>query len=227
LGVTMVFRIFSRAVCPAPLPRPGCFPPGRSVGPGTTAVFTPPVRVRRPAQPTTGRCGTSCPTSFVAGGRAGRFRDPHQSWECGADLWAAGRFAVLHPDGARRRRPTCPPACKTGSEARRPRATHDIRAASSRAATARPDVPAEVEAYIRRYGLFSGTPSPRETRVRLTDLRLKLVYDERKRKARGFAARFGPVRVGRPDARPGDRGRRHHAASDPRPTGACGSRSSA
>lgn len=125
---------------------------------------------------------------FVAEGRNGRSWI-QTKWECGADLWRNGRFVVLHPDecapDARDRPPVCELVTADGHVP-----TANIRTRVFQGGTARPDVPEPVDSYIRRYGLFSGKPSPRETRVRLFDLRLQLVYDERNTKARAFAERF-------------------------------------
>ena len=125
---------------------------------------------------------------FVSGGRDGRSWI-QTKWECGADAWRGERFVVLHPEGRPPDAADLPPACKL-VEAAGHVPTADIRMRVFQGGTANPDVPPAVEAYIRRYGLFSGTPSPRETRVRLADVRLKIVYDERNAKARGFAEQF-------------------------------------
>jgi NAD kinase/nicotinic acid mononucleotide adenylyltransferase len=125
---------------------------------------------------------------FVAGGRNGRSQI-HTKWECGADMWAGGRFVVLHPSECAPDASDLPPIRQL-IEADGHIPTSDIRTRVFQGGTARPDVPAAVEAYIRRYGLFSGRPTPRETRVRLAELRLKLVFDERNAKGRGLAELF-------------------------------------
>ena len=125
---------------------------------------------------------------FVTGGRTGQSWI-HTKWECGIDIWAAGRFIVLHPDNRAPEKADLPPACRL-VEATGHVPTADIRTRIFQGGTAHPDVPPAVEDYIRRYALFSGMPSPRETRVRLTDLRLKFVFDERNEKARAFAERY-------------------------------------
>jgi NAD kinase/nicotinic acid mononucleotide adenylyltransferase len=126
---------------------------------------------------------------FIAGGRHGRSAI-HTKWECGADVWSSGRFVVLHPSECAPD-PSDLPVKHVLIEADGHVPTADIRTRVFQGGAARPDVPAPVEAYIRRYGLFSGRPTPRETRVRLSELRLKLVYDERNAKARGYAEQFG------------------------------------
>jgi NAD kinase/NaMN:DMB phosphoribosyltransferase len=125
---------------------------------------------------------------FVAGGRNGKSWI-QTKWECGADAWRAGRFVILHPDECAPDVRDLPPAHQlVVADGHIP--TADLRMRVFQGGTARPDVPEAVDAYIRRYGLFSGRPTPRETRVKLSDVRLMLVYDERNEKARGFAERF-------------------------------------
>jgi NAD kinase/NaMN:DMB phosphoribosyltransferase len=133
---------------------------------------------------------------FVAGGRTGRSAI-HTRWECGADVWAGGRFVVLHPSGCAPAEGDLPPARHlVPADGHVP--TADIRLRVFQGGAAGPDVTADVGAYIRRYGLFSGRPTPRETRVRLSDLRLKIVYDERNAKARGYADQFRRYESGEP-----------------------------
>jgi NAD kinase/NaMN:DMB phosphoribosyltransferase len=125
---------------------------------------------------------------FVAGGHRGESAI-HAKWEMGGDMWAASRFVVLHPRGCEPDPRDRPPASQlVTADGHVP--TYDIRLRVFQGGTARPDVPEAVEAYVRRYGLFSGKPTPRETRVRLSGVRLKVVYDERNEKARGFAEQF-------------------------------------
>ena len=50
-----------------------------------------------------------------------------------------------------------------------------------------------MDEYIRRYRLFTDTPSPRETRIRLDAARLLIVHDEHNPTARKLAARFRPL----------------------------------
>jgi NAD kinase/NaMN:DMB phosphoribosyltransferase len=133
---------------------------------------------------------------FVAGGHRGESAI-HAKWEMGADMWATSRFAVLHPRGCEpdpRDRP--PASVLVTADGHVP--TYDIRLRVFQGGAARPDVPEAVEAYVRRYGLFSGKPTPRETRVRLCGVRLKVVYDERNEKARGFAEQFRRYESDRP-----------------------------
>ncbi len=125
---------------------------------------------------------------FVTNGRNGQSWI-QTKWECGEDAWRSGRFVVLHPDECAPDSRDLPPIHHlVTADGHVP--TADIRTRVFQGGNARPDVPEAVDAYIRRYGLFSGQPTPRETRVRLTDVRLKLVFDERNAKARGVAERF-------------------------------------
>lgn len=125
---------------------------------------------------------------FIAGGRTGQSAI-QTKWEMGDDMWAGGRFIVLHPNGCVPNPLDHPPVCQLiTADSHVP--TYDIRLRVFQGGTAHPDVPEAVEAYIRRYGLFSGKPTPRETRVRLADIRLKLVFDERNEKAHKFAKQF-------------------------------------
>jgi len=125
---------------------------------------------------------------FIAGGRNSQSAI-QTKWELGDDMWMGGRFVVLHPTGCTPNPLDQPPVCQLiAADGHVP--TYDIRLRVFQGGAAHPDVPEAVEAYIRRYGLFSGKPSPRETRVRLADTRLKLVFDERNEKARKFAEQF-------------------------------------
>jgi NAD kinase len=125
---------------------------------------------------------------FIAGGR-NRQSAIHTKWELGEDMWNLRRFVVLHPKGSTPDPLDHPPMSQLlTADGHVP--TYDIRLRVFQGGAAHPDVPPAVESYIRRYGLFSGKPTPRETRIRLSDVRLKLVYDERNDKARGFAEQF-------------------------------------
>lgn len=125
---------------------------------------------------------------FVTGGRSGQSW-VQTKWECGADAWKTGRFVVLHPDEAAPDPRDLPPIHQLiTADGHVP--TANIRTRIFQGGHARPDVPEAVDAYIRRYGLFSGQPTPRETRVKLSDVKLKLVYDERNEKARRHADTF-------------------------------------
>ncbi|MBM3982062.1 MAG: hypothetical protein FJ304_17725, partial [Planctomycetes bacterium] len=125
---------------------------------------------------------------FLTDGRHGKSW-VHTKWECGGDVWRGGRFAVLHPSECAPDPRDRPPVCEL-FEADGHVPTADIRTRVFQGGPARPDVHPAVESYLRRYGLFSGRPSPREARVTLSDVRLKIVYDERNDKARAFAEKF-------------------------------------
>lgn len=133
---------------------------------------------------------------FVANGRNGQSWI-HTKWHCGEDVWRTGRFLVLHPDECAPDPRDLPPFHQLiTADGHLPTAA--IRTRVFQGGTARPDVPEPVDAYIRRYGLFSGKPSPRETRVRLSNVRLKFVYDERNAKARKYADLFRRYESGDP-----------------------------
>jgi NAD kinase/nicotinic acid mononucleotide adenylyltransferase len=125
---------------------------------------------------------------FIAGGCNGQSWI-QTKWECGDDAWRSGRFVILHRHDCVPDPRDLPPVHQLfTADGHVP--TADIRTRVFQGGSVRSDVPEAVDSYIRRYGLFSGKPSPRETRVRLCNLRLKLVFDERNEKARAFAARF-------------------------------------
>ena len=135
-------------------------------------------------------------SDFVANGRNGESAI-HAKWECGPDVWNGGRFVVLHPSDAPPESDDLPAACKlVPADGHVP--TADIRLRVFQGGESRPDVPPEVEEYIRRYRLFTGAPSPRETRVRLGDVRLKIVCDEMNLKARDLAGRFRKLETSDP-----------------------------
>jgi NAD+ kinase len=133
---------------------------------------------------------------FVAGGRAGASAI-HARWDNGAELWKTGRFVVLHPTKAPPDAADLPPVSKlVAIDDHMP--TANIRLRVFEGGEARPHVPEGVDAYIRRYRLFTGIPSPRETRIRLDDPRLMIVADEHNPKARELAARFRPLESAEP-----------------------------
>lgn len=135
---------------------------------------------------------------FLAGGRNGAsLIQTH--WPHGAELWKQGRFVVLHPTAAPPDPADLPPV-HTLLAADDHVPTADIRLRVFQGGTASPHVPAAVGAYIRRYRLFSGVPSPRETRIRLDAPRLMIVFDEQNPKARALAERFRKLESPAPDA---------------------------
>ncbi|MBY0459449.1 MAG: NAD(+)/NADH kinase, partial [Gemmataceae bacterium] len=128
------------------------------------------------------------PAEFVTGGRCSDSAI-HLKWELGADAWASRRFVVLHPTGAAPDPADLPPCCQLlGADGHVP--TADIRLRVFQRGQARPDVPEGVEEYIKRYRLFTGLSIPRETRVRLGDVRLKIIAAERNDKAQRLAEPF-------------------------------------
>lgn len=128
------------------------------------------------------------PAEFVTGGRAGESAI-HTKWELGGDAWTGCRFAVLHPSSAPPDPADLPPTCQLIASDGRV-STDDIRLRVFQGGKSKPDVSDAVEEYIRRYKLFTGMSAPRETRVRLTDLRLKIVPADKSEKALRFAEPF-------------------------------------
>ncbi len=128
------------------------------------------------------------PAEFLAGGRSGESAI-HTKWELGGEAWKTGRFVVLHPTDAPPDPADRPPVCQLVEiDGHVP--TVDIRLRVFQGGEAQPDVPKSVERYIRRYRLFTGMSAPRETRVRLTDARLKIVLADKSVKALRFAEPF-------------------------------------
>lgn len=125
---------------------------------------------------------------FLPGGQRGA-STIHSHWENGPQLWTKGRFIVLHPTRTPPGVEDLPPRSELlAVDDHMP--TADIRHRVFDGGSARPHVAASVDEYIRRYRLFTGIPSPRETRIRLDDPRLMIVADEHNPKARQLAARF-------------------------------------
>lgn len=135
-------------------------------------------------------------TDFLAGGRDGRSLIQSR-WPHGVKLWAHGRFAVLHPPATPPDPADLPPISQLIPVDANHVPTADIRLRVFQGGDPAPDVPEAVAAYIRRYRLFSGVPSPRETRFTLADPRLMIVADESNHRGRELAGRFR--RLERPD----------------------------
>lgn len=135
---------------------------------------------------------------FLTGGRTGRSAIQSR-WENGAALWRTGRFLVLHPTATPPDPADLPPIHQlVAVDDHVP--TADIRLRIFQGGSAAPDVPPAVDAYIRRYRLFTGIPSPRETRLRLDDPRLMIVFDELNPKAVRLAERFRHLESPDPNA---------------------------
>ena len=131
-------------------------------------------------------------------GRAGKSL-VQSRWDGGEELWRSGRFAVLHPAAAPPDPRDLPPVAHLLSvEGHVP--TADIRVRVFEGGEAAPDVPAAVAEYIKRYRLFSGMPSPRETSLTLHDPRLMIVADEANPKVRDLAKRFRRLEHPEPNA---------------------------
>lgn len=135
---------------------------------------------------------------FVVGGSEGTSAIQSR-WEDGEQLWKRGRFIVLHPAAAPPNPADLPPVhMLVAVDDHVP--TAEIRLRVFQGGTAVPDVPPAVDAYIQRYHLFSDIPSPRETRITLTDPRLMVVFDEMNPKAQRLAERFKPLESSEPNA---------------------------
>ncbi len=135
---------------------------------------------------------------FLAGGREGQSAI-HTKWAKGKELWKNGRFVVLHPTATPPDAADLPPTCKL-VPADGHVTTADIRLRVFEGREAAPDVPESVNEYIRRYRLFTDTPSPRETRITLSDPRLMIVADETNPKVRELLSRFRPLESSDPTA---------------------------
>ena len=121
------------------------------------------------------------PAEFLIGGRNGDSAI-HTKWELGTDAWNNRKFVVLHASDAPPDPSDRPPVCQlVAVDGRVP--TEDIRLRVFQGGKSKPDVTDDVEEYIRRYKLFSGMSAPRETRVRLNDIRLKIVHADKSEKA--------------------------------------------
>ena len=135
---------------------------------------------------------------FLAGGRSGQSAIQSR-WENGAALWQTGRFIVLHPTAAPPDPADLPPIHQlVAVDDHVP--TADIRLRIFQGGSAAPDVPPAVEDYIKRYRLFTGIPSPRETQIQLAEPRLLIVFDEMNPKAVKLAERFRPFESSHPNA---------------------------
>jgi NAD+ kinase len=136
-------------------------------------------------------------SEFVAGGRAGT-SVIQTRWENGRTLWQSGRFLVLHSTASPPEQVDLPLTSElVAIDDHFP--TADIRLRVFEGGSARPHVADGVDDYIRRYRLFSGTPSPRETRITLDEPRLMVVADEHNPAARELAARFKPLETPEPN----------------------------
>ena len=133
-----------------------------------------------------GEVAASSPSDFMAGGRAGT--STSDEMENGMPVEPAASSSFTRRRSAR---PDLPAV--SNRRHRRPHADRRIRLRVFEGGTARPDVPDGVDEYIRRYRLFSGTPSPRETRITLETSRLLIVHDEHNPTARNLAARYRPL----------------------------------
>jgi len=125
---------------------------------------------------------------FVRGGQQGASLIQSR-WQEGPIWWQQGRFVVLHARSAPPQQDDLPPhALVLSVDDHIP--TAEIRRRVFEGKDIRPYVPEAVYAYIRRYRLFTGVPAPRETRVVLDDVRLRILWDEANPLAQKLAERF-------------------------------------
>jgi NAD kinase/nicotinic acid mononucleotide adenylyltransferase len=135
---------------------------------------------------------------FLAGGREGKSLI-QSIWPRGAELWRTAKFVVLHPSATPPETRDLPPVNQlVPIDGHVP--TAEIRVRVFEGGEAAPDVPPDVAGYIKRYRLFSGTPSPRETRITLPEPRLMVVADDSNPKARELAKRFRTLESAEPNA---------------------------
>ncbi|MFM8273593.1 MAG: nicotinate-nucleotide--dimethylbenzimidazole phosphoribosyltransferase, partial [Gemmata sp.] len=136
------------------------------------------------------------PAEFVAGGRDGASAI-HHKWELGEDAWKNCRFIVLHgPDAPPDPRDLPPVHQLVAADGHV--ATEDIRLRVFQGGRPKPDVTDDVAEYIRRYRLFTGLTVPRETRVRLEGVRLKIVTADKSEKALRLAEPFRKLEAPEP-----------------------------
>jgi NAD kinase/nicotinic acid mononucleotide adenylyltransferase len=124
----------------------------------------------------------------------------HRTWPHGEELWSGARFAVLHAPGSPPDPADLPPRCELIPVDDRHTPTADIRLRIFLGNDPGADIPEPVAAYIRRYRLFSGLPSPRETRITLDSPRLLIVADEANKRAWAAAAPFRRFESANPNA---------------------------
>ncbi|HEV3384584.1 MAG TPA: NAD(+)/NADH kinase [Gemmata sp.] len=135
---------------------------------------------------------------FVGGGSEGRSAIQTR-WEKGAELWKSGRFLLLHPAGSPPNSADLPPVCQlVAVENHVP--TADIRLRVFQGGEPGADVPEGVTAYIRRYRLFSDSPSPRETQITFDEPRFTIVADEDNPQAQAMVKQFHHLENSDPNA---------------------------
>jgi NAD+ kinase len=135
---------------------------------------------------------------FVTGGREGT-SIIQTRWETGAELWKSGRFLILHPGDSPPDPADLPPVHQLlVADDHVP--TADIRIRIFLGGDVGTEVPDGVASYIRRYGLFSDFPPPRETQFKLDDPRLMIVADEANPKARALKEQYRHLESTDPNA---------------------------
>ena len=172
------------------LPRPARV--WRSISPTSMRENRSPIISSMTITPIAARCGTSSrPTSSRAAGMAPA--PSRRSGRTAQELWNTGRFVVLHPTTAPPDAGGSAPGLPNSSPSTTTCPPPTSACASSRAGPRGPHVADGVDEYVRRYRLFTDTPSPRETRITLDAPRLLIVHDEHNPTARKLAGRFRPL----------------------------------
>ena len=125
------------------------------------------------------------PAAAVRGGAAGDAK-VQTEWAHGPDLWTAADFTVLREAGEPVDAADLPPIGRTLEVP--PHATGNlIRSLLFEGEPVDGLLVPEVEAYVRRHGLFRPTPPARECVFRVPAPRLRIVYDNRRKEAAAVA----------------------------------------
>jgi nicotinate (nicotinamide) nucleotide adenylyltransferase len=126
-------------------------------------------------------------TDLLLGGGTGS--SPLHGWEHGADLWANSRFIAVTREGFELPSEDLPPHHEV-VRAPLPGSSTDIRRLAGNGQPVTDLATPEVEAHIRRYGLYSGRPSTRTTVLETADPRPFIIADGANPRAVETAARF-------------------------------------
>lgn len=127
---------------------------------------------------------------FVRGGQSGASLIQSR-WQQGSLWWQQGRFVIVHArDDPPRPEDLPPQAIRLVVDGHIP--TAEIRRRVFEGKDVSTLLPPAVHAYIHRYRLFTGVPPPRETRIVLEPVRLRLVRDENNPATQSLAERFLP-----------------------------------
>lgn len=125
---------------------------------------------------------------LIKGGAAGQ-SEIQRSWENGAELWAASRFAVLTRPGHRFDNADLPPHAVT-IDVDVPGSSSEIRDLIQRGESADHLLTPRTVAYIQRYGLYRAPTPAAWARSSLTGKPYRLIVDHRNPKATHWESRF-------------------------------------